>query len=931
MDGNLLAISRFFAWVPLYILKRKWLILIVLIISTAFMSYGALTRTTLDMTIDSFIDQDDPAIEALNEFRTQFGSDDSIFLVYHAKDGDVFSAQSLRALQQLTHDLQNWQELDSAHYSAPINGASVDLQELGKIRRVQSLTTLRVQRNEGDTLRSDRLIPEQLPSDPASLREIRERAMEEEDYKLLFFSKNGEYAGIVIQTVFGAEPVVGFTPEIDTGSISLDSSFSDFGSTAASNSVFGSGIDAGFNLSYDEDVQVQDIPFQSVDMVGYSRFFTAIKAVYSKYDEQLEFYPVGNPPMMEFVYRTLQQMMLLGVVMIAIFVGLLWVLFRSFSAVLWPILTIALSLAWTWGATAWLGVALSTMISLTCLLVFAVGIADCVHVMSAYFAFRRDGMDHEQALINAYEKTGLAILVTSLTTMAGVLALSYSDLLPIKVFGVMSALGVFMALVFTIVLLPILLSLWHPGSDTSRSTLKASAVTYWRKLPATLQLTICAAYATALYWFFGSAVGGYMVMVTLLTYIVINWQQQILESIPRIVARRPATVLCAFGALLLVCLYGTSKVSIDSNISELTREGSDMRVAYSIVDENMAGAQNMEIMIDSGVSDGLLNPHLLQAIDTLQTHIESHYPRQVSRTNSLANIVKNTNQIMNNDDPSFYRVPDSEALVSQLLYLFNSANPDDRRSLVSDDYSRSHITINAYNAGSYQYQQFFDELAVEIDTVFASLRGDFPELNVQVTGSIPLMMRATDEIAQSQYSSFLLALGVICIIMMLTLGSVQGGLLSIVPNIIPALLSFGLMGLLGIPLDTDTLMIAPVIIGIAVDDTIHFMTHYRLELIRTRSMAEALRSTINEVGTAVIFTTMVLGLGFAILSFSDYLGMAKIGFFGSLAIFTALLCDLFLIPALLQIFKPTFGVTDADTSFAAFGAQQEFGKLEQVE
>jgi predicted RND superfamily exporter protein len=307
---------------------------------------------------------------------------------------------------------------------------------------------------------------------------------------------------------------------------------------------------------------------------------------------------------------------------------------------------------------------------------------------------------------------------------------------------------------------------------------------------------------------------------------------------------------------------------------------------------------------------------MLHAVDALQTRIESEYAAQISRTWSLADIVKDTNQLMNSNDAAFYRVPDTEAMISQLLYLFNSANPDDRRSLVSDDYSRSHITLNAYNAGSYQYQQFFDEIGLLIDEVFEPLREDFPALEVRMTGSIPLMMRATDEIAQSQYSSFGLALGVICVIMMLTLGSIQGGLLSIIPNLIPAFLSFGLMGLLGIPLDTDTLMIAPVIIGIAVDDTIHFMTHYRLELIRTRSMALALKSTVEDVGTAVIFTTMVLGMGFAIMGFSDYLGIAKIGIFGSLAIFLALLCDLFLIPALLHVFKPDFGVKDAQRTFA---------------
>ena len=97
------------------------------------------------------------------------------------------------------------------------------------------------------------------------------------------------------------------------------------------------------------------------------------------------------------------------------------------------------------------------------------------------------------------------------------------------------------------------------------------------------------------------------------------------------------------------------------------------------------------------------------------------------------------------------------------------------------------------------------------------------------------------------------------------------------------------------------------------DDTIHFMTHYRLQLIKTSSISESLRQTIAHVGQAVMFTTMVLGLGFMLLSFSDYLGMARMGFFGSLAIIMALACDLFLIPAMIMIFKPTFGVKDADT------------------
>jgi len=904
MENKLVAVSHFFACLPEKVLRFKRLLFTSLIIGTLFMIQGILTRTSLDMTIDSFIDQDDPAITALNEFRNQFGSDDSVFMVYRAKDGDVFSAQSLRAVQRLTEQYQNWRDLDPSLFPDQLEGLPVDFQELANIRRVQSLANLRVQNSEVDTLRSERLVPLIVPDNPADLAAIRARAMAEDDFKLAFYSADGQYGALMIQTYFGAQPVDDFIPAINSDDVSLSASFGNFA------------FDNEFDLAFDESAVIEDTPYQTVSMFSYSRFFNAMRAVYSAHENTLEFYPVGNPPMMDFVYRALQQMMALAVGMIAVFVLLLWILFRSFSAVAWPILTIALSVIWTWGLTVWLGAPLSTMITLTCLLIFAVGIADCVHVLSAYFSCRRQEKTHEQALSQAYGKTGLALLVTTLTTMAGVLALTCSDLIPIKVFGLMSALGVLMAFIFTIFLLPILLNLWHPDGSDPRGRLSVSLIARWQSLSARQQVLLFALWFGVLYLLLGATVGIYIWAVSAVAFIVVNWQETILESVPAIVARSPYTVLTIFATIFAGCLYGTSLVRIDSNLSELTREDSSLRVAYRVVDENMAGAQNLEIMINTGITDGLLKPELLQAVSRLQERILERYPNQVSRTYSLVNVVKDTNRIMNNDDPAFYLIPDSEVMISQLLYLFNSANPEDRRSLVSDDYSRSHITINAYNAGSYQYQQFFDELSIDIDDTFGQLRSAFPALEVRVTGSIPLMMRATDEIARSQYSSFLLALAVISIIMIVTLGSVQAGLISIVPNLIPPLLVFGLMGLLNIPLDIDTLLIAPVIIGIAVDDTIHFMTHYRLELIKTGDASRALRSTVNDVGKAVMFTTMVLGLGFAILSFSDYLGMAKIGFFGSLAIFMALLCDLFLLPAMIIIFKPRFGMKEVSTEFA---------------
>ncbi|MEC8804881.1 MAG: MMPL family transporter [Pseudomonadota bacterium] len=905
MEKLLIALSDAFAQVPNRVLRYKHFVLTGLVVISLLMVWGIFTRTELDMTTDGFLDQADPSMLALNEYRRQFGSDDSVFLVYRAKDGDVFSRESLLAIQQLTNDLRYWQQLRIEDYPDAINGINLDFDELNHVRRVQSIANLRFQENRGDTLLSNRLVPEQLPASDDELAAIKARALNQQDYLLAFYSADARYGAVMIQTDFGAQPIEGYEPAVNATDIVLDDSFVDFDAFSP---------DDSFDLEFDESAQIQEVSFEPVDMLGYTNFHLMTKALYQKYDEQFEFFPVGNPPMMEFMMDVLTQMQVLGLVMVLIFTLLLYTLFRSFSAVLWPMVTIAASMTWTWGLTVWLGVTISQMIALTVMLVFAVGIADCVHVMSAYFGFRRKGDDHYDALSKSYGKTGLAILVTTITTMAGVLALTTSELVPIQVFGMMSAFGVVLAFFFTLVLLPILLDLWHPGApEADDASLADRTGALWHRLSNSTKICTALIYIVAMYLMLGPWVGMYITVISLLTYIVVNWQLAILSAVPNFVARRPWLVLSVFAGLFALCSYGMTLIRIDSNMTELTKEGSAIRVAYETVDENMAGAMSMVIMVDTHTSDGLYNPRLLQAMDQLQSRIETSYSDQVTRTNSLANIVKDTYKIMSDDDPAYYRVPDDDQMISQLLYLFNSANPEDRRALVSDDYSRSHISLNIYNAGSYQYQRFFEEISQEIDEVFGPLESEFPELEVYLTGSMALLMRMADEVANSQFSSFTFAIAVISVIMIITLGSLQGGLMAMIPNMIPALLGFGLMGLLGIALDTDTLLIAPLIIGIAVDDTIHFMTHYRVELIRTGSISESLVSTIRDVGQAVMFTTMVLGLGFALLSFSDYLGMAKMGFFGSAAIFVALLCDLFLIPAMIIIFKPTFGVKDADT------------------
>jgi len=390
-----------------------------------------------------------------------------------------------------------------------------------------------------------------------------------------------------------------------------------------------------------------------------------------------------------------------------------------------------------------------------------------------------------------------------------------------------------------------------------------------------------------------------------------EWLQPLLDKIPAFVERFRYLVAIIFFGGFIVCLYGATQVKIDSNLVELYSDDVPIGQAYDIVDENMMGTGSMVIVVDTASSDGIMDPDVLNSMDRLQNKIEASYSNYIIRTNSLADLVKDTHAIMQSSE-EFRTIPDSQIAVSQLLYLFNSSNPEERRALVSDDYSKSHISVQLRNAGSNEYKEFFKEIQQDINSEFNKLTASYPEIKVQITGSFALMMRLADDISKNQFKSLAIAAVVISLLLMVTLGSLQAGVMSIIPNLIPATLAFGLMGLLGIPLDTDTLMIAPLIIGIAVDDTIHFISHYRMSLAQNHNMKFALVETIKEVGQAVTFTTLILGCGFFMLTFSDYLGLAKIGGFGSLAIFVALLCDLLFFPALIMIFKPKFGQKDVE-------------------
>ena len=219
MENLLLRFNDAFAQVPNKVLKYRSFVFSGLLVITTILVWGIFTRTSMDMSTDSFLDPSDPAIAALDEFRRQFGSDDTVYLVYRARAGDIFSRESLLAIQQLTDDLRNWQDLDRSEYPETLNGVLLDWNELNHIRRVQSIANVRIQESVGDSLLSNRLVPVELPETDAELAAIKARALAQEDYLLAFYSADARYGAVMIQTDFGPTPEEGFVSQVDSAAV----------------------------------------------------------------------------------------------------------------------------------------------------------------------------------------------------------------------------------------------------------------------------------------------------------------------------------------------------------------------------------------------------------------------------------------------------------------------------------------------------------------------------------------------------------------------------------------------------------------------------------------------------------------------------------------------------------------------------------------
>jgi len=446
--------------------------------------------------------------------------------------------------------------------------------------------------------------------------------------------------------------------------------------------------------------------------------------------------------------------------------------------------------------------------------------------------------------------SGLAIIMTSITTAVGLWSFSFSGVAPVADLGIFASSGVMIGLVFTLVFLPALISI------TKVSTVNMSTDNNGQTL-----------------------------------------MDRALVGISVFATGRPKLIVSVSTVLIICAAIVAAQLRFSHFPLQWLPEDNFARIATEAVDENLKGSLTLEVIIDTGETNGLYNPELLRVIDDVSQNINSISTGNmfVGKVISYIDVIKETNRALNENREEYYAIPDDPDLIAQEFLLFESSGNDDLSSLVDANYSKARLTLKTPFIDSLEANIFIDSAQVYLDQKFG------PLAKVTFTGIGTLMTVTFEEAIYSSAFSYVLAFSLITVLMVLLIGNLKIGLISMIPNILPIIFLSTIMVVFKMPLDMFTLLIGAIALGLAVDDTVHFMHNFRRYELKYNDVDKAVRLTLLGTGRAITLTSIVLALGFLVLTFSQMNNMFDFGVLTASAILVAVLADFFLMPAIMKL------------------------------
>ena len=525
-----------------------------------------------------------------------------------------------------------------------------------------------------------------------------------------------------------------------------------------------------------------------------------------------------------------------AVILVAMF--LLLLVFRKFSLSILSISIVIFTFLIVLSIQVMLGFKLNNFTANIPVFVVAIGIADAMHLLWIYIVARKKAMDNYEAIHYTVNKNFLALLLTSLTTAVGFASLSISKVIPIQTLGIATASAAVLAFVLTILFVPALLAILNP---------KIKVQTEEENKSHTISK---------------------------------NYVDFILKN---------NTKILILSSLIFVSIgIGVFQANVDSNTVRYFKEDVPFRASTKFIQDNLTGPMSYEIIVDSKENDGIKSPEFLRTVEKFYSEFYAEYS-EVRHISSLMDVVKTFNDVMAGSKT----IPDNQNLVAQYLLLYSLSLP---QGMEINDKMDIHERLLRVSASINMVDTSKDLEMIE----WAEEWWDKTPYSAEINGQTKMFAHMQHDVTNTLIYSITLAVVLISIIMLLIFKNLRMLPLFIAPNILPIALVVGVMGWLDIDIDMGVAIAGAIIIGVAVDDTIHFMVKY----IEARKRGEDLRSSLEYVmsyaGSAIIFTTIILSIAFLVFVFSDFNPNYHFGIVTATALVIAVLVDLVALPALLS-------------------------------
>ncbi|MEZ5585683.1 MAG: MMPL family transporter [Sedimenticolaceae bacterium] len=520
----------------------------------------------------------------------------------------------------------------------------------------------------------------------------------------------------------------------------------------------------------------------------------------------------------------------------------LFLLLRQLLDILTPLVTAAVSILWTFGLMGWLGIPINVVTSTIPILLIVVGSTEDIHLLAEFRHAQRCGDAKPAALRHMARRMGRTVLLTFITTYAGFLSVGLSGIEVLRQFGLVASTGLLFNFIVTIIFIPAALSLTGHWQLDGRSRLFEERMAKWAER----------------YWRF----------------------------IDR--HRRQAFVLLTACAVLAA--FGIPRIQINHNPTDSLGETSPVAQQIARLNEQFAGLESFSVVIESGIQDTFLHARYLQELVKVQNFIQA-MDASLSATSFADYLALLNGAFLESENAG---VPRSNDEIAELMIFLDH---DRVSGYANEDYSQVRIQVRHNIATTDVLRKTLGQIRAFIDENLD------PGLSARITGDSTLTLSATDSMIAGQLQSVLMILTLFVLIVSFLFTDLRVGLLAALPNIFPIVVLFGVMGYAGIPLNIGTTMAAAIAMGIAVDDTLHFMLRYNQELRTSKSQALAMQKTIYEEALPVVSTSVALTVGFLVFAQSDFTPVAQFGLLSALVISTALVADFVITPLAMSLLR----------------------------